>query len=191
VRRLALGLVVLAIAGCATVPPHEVEVLPEPTDASLPEAWHASGRVAFAAGDDGGSASLAWTQDAVDSRVSLRGPLGVGALEIVASGAALEVTDGSGLRLDADAARALLRERLGAELPLAELRYWMLGRPAPFAPAELRDSPTAPLRVIEQSGWNVSYASFTRRDAHVLPTRIDARSGELRLRFVIDDWQLD
>ena len=41
----------------------------------------------------------------------------------------------AGQPLDGEAARAELERRLGAQLPLAELRYWMLGVPAPGASA--------------------------------------------------------
>ena len=43
----------------------------------------------------------------------------------------IELSDGAGQPLNGEAARAELERRLGVKLPLAELRYWMLGVPAP------------------------------------------------------------
>lgn len=142
----------------------------------------------MAAGEAGGSGSFTWRQDGLATTVSIRGPLGAGAIEIITDGQSMSVTDGSGRSLDTAQAEAALRERLGADLPWTEMRYWMLGVPAPGETASVVDSVVAPVRVIEQAGWNVGYDSFRAVAGTALPARFAAASGAIRLRVIIDEW---
>ena len=176
------------LAGCASVPTTPESVPPPPSGAAPPTAWEASGRIGIVAGEQAGSAQLRWRQSGSASLVSLRGPLGVGALEIESDGTALVVTDAGGRRFDAEAAQALLEARLGVTLPIAELRWWMVGLAAPESPAVVEDAPQSPLRTIEQAGWRVGYDGFVRSAGHALPSRMEAERGPVRLKAVIDRW---
>lgn len=161
---------------------------PPPASAAPPAAWEASGRIGIVAGEQAGSAQLRWRQSGSASLVSLRGPLGVGALEIESDGTDLVVTDAGGRRVDAEAAQALLEARLGLALPIGELRWWMVGLAAPGSTAVVEDAAQAPLRTIEQSGWRIGYDGFVRSAGHALPARIEAQRGPVRLKAVIDRW---
>jgi len=189
VRRAALALAaVAALAGCATRP-----VAP-PTGATADpqrlEQWTAAGRLALATGDEGGSGAFTWQQQSATTRLDLRGPFGAGALQVVVTPDSLSVADGAGRALDAEAAKAELRARLGADLPWGSLRYWMLGVPAPDAPAEVTEASAVPLRLIEQSGWSIGYDAFTAVDGVTLPRRLTATSGAVRVRVLVDRWTL-
>lgn len=152
--------------------------------------WTASGRLAVAGAGEGGSGAFVWRQDGATSRLDVRGPLGVGALQIVATPESLSMTDGSGRAVPAAAARAELTRRLGADLPWPSLGYWMLGLPAPGAPATVSDAETVPWRVIEQEGWHVGYDAYTRASGYALPQRLTATRGDVRVKLVIDRWTL-
>ncbi len=93
--------------------------------------WMAKGRIALVAQGEGGSGSFVWQQRSERTELTVRGPLGAGGLALVTDGESIELADGAGQPLDGEAARAELERRLGVKLPLAELRYWMLGVPAP------------------------------------------------------------
>jgi len=188
VSRLAWASVVaLALAGCAA-PPRAPEGVTPPDPAVLTQ-WTASGRMAVAAGNDGGSGSFDWTQDGTTSRLDLRGPLGAGAVRLVVTPETLSMADGSGRVLDAEVARAHLQARLGADLPWDHLRYWLLGVPAPGVEATIQDQDSAPWRVIEQAGWRLAYDSFAVIGGVNLPTRLSAERGPVRVRVIVDDWR--
>ena len=177
-----------ALAGCATQPA-------APTSGAAPDPrslghWTAAGRLALAAGGEGGNGTFTWEQLSATSRLDLRGPFGAGALQVVVTPDSLSVADGAGQAVDAEAAREELRARLGADLPWVSLRYWMLGVPAPDAPAQVSEAPTAPLRLIEQSGWSIGYEAFTAVGGLLLPRRLTATSGGVRVRVLIDRWTL-
>jgi outer membrane lipoprotein LolB len=109
---------------------------------------------------------------------------------VTTDGQTLAVTDAEGRHLGNNEAQGLLRQRLGMDLPLAELRYWMLGVAAPGSPANVADAAQAPRRVIEQSGWRIDYDTFQSASGLSLPQRFSATQGDVRLKVVVDDWVL-
>lgn len=182
--RRALAVLVLALGGCANLPTTPTEAV----DPARLREWTATGRMALAVDGRGGSGSFTWTQRDVATTLSIRGPLGAGAVQIVAEGEAIAATDGEGHHLDTAPARALLRERLGADLPVAQLRYWMLGLPSPDIPAEVADHAGTPVRVIEQSGWRIGYDAFQPTAGLSLPARFSAVQGDVRIKVIVDRW---
>jgi outer membrane lipoprotein LolB len=187
-HRSAAVLLLAALGGCAVAPvappPHV------PADPSAYSAWTATGRLALAANGEGGSGSFTWEQQADATTISLRGPLGTGAMRVTVDGDHLSVTDDDGRSLDTAQTRALLRERLGADLPWGNLRFWMLGVPAPGGPARVADADEAPLRVIEQADWRIGYDDFQPMLDASLPTRFTATRAGVRLKVSVDRWQV-
>jgi outer membrane lipoprotein LolB len=175
-------------AGCVTAP------TAGPAGARAPDPeqftqWTARGRIALAAPGEGGSGSFVWQQRSERTELTLRGPLGAGGLQLTLDGTSLELADPAGRRLDGDAARAELERRLGVPLPLAELRYWLLGLPAPAGVAAGPVQPaTGSVPGFVQAGWVVSYDALGAQGDWTLPARLTAVSGGTRVRVVIDDW---
>src|ERR1700730_13516746 len=124
VRRLvALLACCAALAACVTTHP---ALAPAPWEQRLADLQHANtwqldGRAAVAVGTQGWQASLNWRQRGGATELHLAGPLGVGALVLK--------TTPEGLSLNgappSDTVLAQLQDRLGFELPLDELRYWL------------------------------------------------------------------
>jgi outer membrane lipoprotein LolB len=186
VTRTALVLLAGVLSGCAGLAHRPIAPAGTVGIAGL-TSWVAAGRLALAAGEDGGSGGFVWEQEGGETRLRLRGPLGAGAMEIASDGERFSVTDAGGKVLGPDAETAL-RARLGADLPLSSLRYWMLGLPDPGSEAQVTESDTVPLRVIDQRGWTIAYDAFTSTDGLSLPARLTATSGEVRLRLSVSDW---
>ena len=136
------------------------------------------GRVAVARGDDGFSGALRWVQAGAKARLELDGPLGVG-----------------GARYDLDPASvdgAALEQALGVPVPVASLRYWLLGVPDPaLAAEESLEVGAARLAALRQAGWSVVYARYapvpgTRLE---LPQRLEVTREGVRLRLLVEGWQ--
>jgi outer membrane lipoprotein LolB len=185
-----LACAVLA-AGCATTRVDTSATGERVADPDVLTQWTARGRIALDALGEGGSGSFVWQQRSERAELSFRGPLGAGALQIVTDGETLEVADGTGQRLDGDAARVELEQRLGVRLPLAELRYWMLGIPAPASegggPVQ---GATGATPGFVQGAWVVSYDAIGAQAGWRLPLRFSATTAGTRVRIVVDDWTL-
>jgi outer membrane lipoprotein LolB len=189
-RRAALLLAgTILLAGCAGVPRAPATAGAAVDPEHLTE-WIASGRIGIAIEGDGGSGTFAWQQRDVRTDLTVRGPLGAGGLRVQTDGVALTVTGADGVRLDAEAAREAIRSRLGVDLPVAQLRYWLLGLPAPGSEAQVAEQFKPPLRTIDQANWSVQYDEFVTAQGWRVPARLTANSGRVRFKAVIDRWEL-
>ena len=197
--RVALGAVVVALgllAGCRTAPP--AAIVGPGADAPWPqqraaleklERYSLNGRVAVAANGQGFSASLRYQQMPRSSNLALDGPLGIGGLRVVLEGEDLQIATSRGEKLDGDAARAELERRLGFALPLAELRWWLLGIPAPGETAVNQDAGTGEIHDFVQAGWRVSINSRAAGLGFSLPQRLTAEREGARLKLLVERWQ--
>jgi outer membrane lipoprotein LolB len=180
----------LLVTGCAATPVGGPSVS-RPADPGQLTQWIAKGRIALAAQGEGGSGSFVWQQRSERTELILRGPLGAGGLALVTDGTTIELTDGAGQPLNGEAARAELERRLGVKLPLAELRYWMLGGPAPEGPGSgPAQTSSGSVPGFVQGGWVVSYEELTSQAGWSLPARLTATTNGARVRIIVDDWIL-
>jgi outer membrane lipoprotein LolB len=188
-RSFVLLVLSAMLAACAAAP--RVATIPgTPVDPARVVDWSARGRMAIAFANEGGSGSFEWAQRAATTDLQVRGPLGAGALRIVTDGTTVAVTDADGQSLDSESARRQIRGRLGTDLPLVAMRYWMLGLAAPGSEARVRAEGSATPREIVQSGWTVSYEPFRPVQGWAVPTRLTAASGDARIKVIVDEWQL-
>jgi outer membrane lipoprotein LolB len=197
--RVALGAALVALgvlAGCRTAPP--AVVVGPGADAPWPEQRAAlekldryglNGRVAVAANGQGFSASLRYQQMPGSSNLALDGPLGIGGMRVVLEGQELEIATSRGEKLDGDRARAELELRLGFALPLAELRWWLLGIPAPGDVTLNQDTGTGEIHGFMQSGWRVSINARAPGLGFSLPQRLTAEREGARLKLLVERWQ--
>jgi outer membrane lipoprotein LolB len=182
------GALAVLIAGCATAPVSTPSA-GRAVDPHMLTQWTAKGRIALTAQGEGGSGSFVWQQRSERTELAVRGPLGAGGVSIVTDGDTLQLDDGSGQALDGEEARVAIERRLGARLPLSELRYWMLGVPAPETVAPSQPA-TGSVAGFTQAGWVITYEAFQPAGDWSLPARLTATTGDARVRIVVDDWQL-
>jgi|SRR5579863_2230408 len=190
-RRVLLTLAVTALASCRTVPVHEGTAASwELRRPQLQQRAHfeLKGRVAVAAGGEGFNARLRWTQDGARTNMSLDGPLGAGGVQVSSNGESVSIVTSNGQRLDADAARTELRNRLGFDPPLDALRYWILGVPEPGPPAQESIDSQQRLANLQQNGWQIVYTDYTSVAGEWLPARLTLERGGVRVRVVVDGW---
>ena len=115
----------------------------------------------------------------------LSGPFGVGALVLKMTPAGLSLNGAP----PSDAVVAQLQDRLGFELPLDNLRYWLLGIPDPNSAFELTRNEQDRARELTQAGWNIAYDRYVPSGGDVLPSRLVLSRGDVRVRIAVDHWQ--
>ncbi|MEI7036010.1 lipoprotein insertase outer membrane protein LolB [Fulvimonas yonginensis] len=187
----------LLLAGCAPAP-----VRRAPDQAALAaqaareerlagvDRWTLEGHLAVSDGRDGGSGSLTWTQDGERYDFELRAPITGKSFRLRGGpdGARLEGVEGGTLH-GADA-ETLMRKALGWEVPLADLRAWVLGLRAP-GPARLRFGEHDLPSLLEQDGWTVDYRAWDLARQPPLPQKVFASRPPYRVKLSIDSFRLD
>jgi outer membrane lipoprotein LolB len=180
------------IAGCAvfhpeTRPPTAAAVSWDERRMDLERAthWDLDGRAAVALGQQGWQASLNWRQIGADSELHLAGPLGVGALMIKVTPAGLSLNGAPPSAAVVDQ----LQDRLGFELPLDDLRYWLLGIPDPNTPFELTRNAQDRAAHLSQAGWSIDYSAYMAGNGDLLPKRLVLTRADARVRIAVDRWE--
>ncbi len=140
---------------------------------------------AAALGQQGWQASLDWRQSGRSSDVHLAGPLGVGATEVKVTPAGLSLNGAA----PSDAVVAQLQDRLGFDLPLDNLRFWLLGIPDPSAPFELTRNAQDRAQRLSQAGWTIDYDEYMPANGDLLPKRLVLTRADARVRIAVDRWR--
>lgn len=185
-RLFALGLFLAVISGCATHPP----ATNLPVSNAAIDAFALKGRVAVNVDGRGYSASVQWRHISDRDHMRLLVPaIGSVIAEIEADRAGATLTTGDKKVYKAGDVQSLTREVLGWDLPLAGLRYWVTGRADPASPvqAEARDAGNRYAR-FTQSEWQIEYLEYFGDSA--MPSRLSLVHDQLRLRLVVENWDL-
>lgn len=194
-RILAAALLALALAGCAAMPartPQEVADAWQRHAAWVrgQAAWRLEGRFALKVGRRGWTAELHWRERGGTYRVDIFDPLGRAVAQLDGGPQGVTLRTGGGAPRAAGSAAALMRSELGWSLPVAGLRYWVRGVPAPEGrPTRMRFDDSGRLLRLTQDGWDVSYLGYDAAPApRSLPTRLRLVNGDVRLTLLVDRW---
>lgn len=156
--------------------------------------WSFQGRAAISKGRNGGNGRVDWRQDGRDYRIQLSAPVTRQSWVLTGEGATgrarLEGVEG-GPR-GGDDAEELLFQATGWQIPVDGLPAWVRGLVDDGQAGVIRDGDGRPA-VLEQSGWRVEYQEwFPAQDGRpALPKRIEARSGDAKVRLLFDQWAMD
>lgn len=191
--RLSSGLLVFLVflSGCAAPP-----VLVRQTEplhiASIEQidAFQLSGRVGVKYDEQGFSGNLRWQHAVQRDEILILSPLGQGVAQIEQNAAGVVLTTSDQKRYQAQDAETLTETVLGWRLPLAGMRYWVLGRAAPGKAEMQFDELKRPVRLM-QDGWQIDYLAYREAGGLVLPQKMSMHRQDLEMKLIIDDWAIE
>jgi outer membrane lipoprotein LolB len=152
--------------------------------------WTLQGRLGVSDGKSGGSGSFSWSQDGDQYEFVLRGPAISGMnfrLTGGPDGALLEGLKGGPLH--GPDAQVLMRKAMGWEVPLRDLRAWVLGLRADSGPAELSFGADRLPSLLQQDGWAVDYREWDAGRQPPLPKKVFAEKSPYKVKLSIESWQ--
>ncbi|RJS94433.1 lipoprotein insertase outer membrane protein LolB [Salinisphaera sp. Q1T1-3] len=151
--------------------------------------WSLQGRVATGQ-LLGWTGNLSWRERGPRFDVRLAGPLGAGGMRAQGTLDQVTIDTDDGKHFVTRDPDALVERTLGWSFPLAPLRYWARGLPAPGAYDRISVGENGRLQSITQDGWTVSYLDYTRPAGAPaeLPRRVVLDNGDTRIRLVVDRW---
>lgn len=135
------------------------------------------------------SSALRWKQGAAQDEIWLNTPLGqtLAYLQDSRDGATLTTTEQK--QYHAQSIEALTQSAFGWRFPLAGLRYWVFGQPAPGAAHTglVRDSANR-VTAFTQADWQVAFEYPNPSEPR--PSRLDLTGSDAHIRLVIDNLDL-
>jgi outer membrane lipoprotein LolB len=196
-RALLTGAAAAIIASCATVSPpagelskKEKRALYEAHAAALEslDRWVLDGKLAVSDGEDGGTGRLEWRAQADINELDFRGALGRGSWQLDITPQRSVLSLGNGEVWEAPEVSSLVQRHVGWHVPVDALGWWVRGLAAPGKVDGQEIDNDGRLTRLSQHGWNVEYDRYREFSGMALPTRVDARSGARRVKFVMREW---
>ncbi|MEI6145465.1 MAG: lipoprotein insertase outer membrane protein LolB [Methylococcales bacterium] len=187
IKQFVVGLLVLLISGCSTVPTvpeGRYEIQARESLYKL-DRWSFDGRLAITGKNDAWSASINWLHVANDEKIKLAGPLGQGATIIQLSGNLVTIDRGDNKPLTSTQPELFINQQLGLFVPVQSLRYWVVGVPEPGSHYNV--TPTG----FTQAGWLIDYKQTLPVNSYIMPYKISVSNEQLKLKLIIDQWVLN
>ena len=153
--------------------------------------WQLRGRVNVRYDNESQTPRIQWQHKNRAYQVRLWGTFNAGNTFIRGEPGSVTLDQGDE-HLTASSPEELILQKLGYELPISFLEFWIKGLPAPDSPAKLVFNELNQLTEFKQAGWIVVLSDLRDYDGLVLPRRVDVRRSEdeTRLRFFGLSWTL-
>lgn len=190
-RLLFLVLVILLLSACATVPSNvdsQALVVRETLLRNL-TGWEIKGRVLVDDSVQAGSARIQWRQVNDQFRLLILPPIAQNTIVLQGNSKLVEARLANGQVLQAPTAEVLLQKYIGWDVPVSQLRYWILGL-VDHPKQIVQDSNTGLLTAFVADGWQVEYALYKEVDNIILPVRMNLQHQDVKIRLVVDSWEL-
>ena len=191
--RVLLATLVLLLAGCASVPPAP----PRPAQVQA-VSFALNGRIAVRYDGKHSSGGVHWQHDAKSDEILLLAPLGqtvarisrTTRFDVQQTPLQVYTLDTDDRHYAAPDAESLTEKVLGWRLPLEGLQYWVLGLPLPGEPFDGQRMQSGEWEVLHQDGWTIRYTRYAAQSADSLPLRMELQRANLKIRLLIDEWQI-
>ena len=196
-RLLFVALPVVFLAACASPPVRQqgnaaTLGMQEQRERHLANTdhWTLEGRLSVSDGKDSGSGGLVWHQEGDRYDFTVRAPVTGRSFRLSGGpdGAELEGLDG-GTRRGPDA-ESLMASTVGWQIPMTELKRWVLGLRADAGAADIAfGADRLPSRLV-QDGWTVDYKQWDASQTPAMPTRVFAEKPPFKVRLSVESWSL-
>lgn len=197
-RKILLPALLLSLAACTTVPP----VPPTPLDDSAAEVswqqhqqqlrgltqWQLHGRLAVLNDHEAWHMSLEWQQRQDSYSLNIIAPLGQGSLQLHGDAFQVMLITEEGETINASDPEQLLYQQFGWKVPVAALRYWVLGLPAPGEYQKTIDA-YGHLQTLQQAGWEIEFIDYQPQLGQQLPRKVFINNHQAQVKLVISRWK--
>ncbi|QKJ86955.1 lipoprotein localization protein LolB [Paramixta manurensis] len=134
-----------------------------------------------------------WQQSAPDRyRLLLTNPLGSTELQLDAQGSVVQLVDSKGHRYVSNDAEKMISQLTGMDIPLNSLRQWILGLPGDASDFQLDNVYRLQSLNYQRNGqtWAVTYQGYDNKVTPDLPSNLELREGDQRIKLRMDSWTL-
>lgn len=156
--------------------------------------WRMSGSFSVRQANHGAEiANFTWWQSDRTYRISILSALDLYRVDIYRMNNIVKLWKNGTLSLTAHSPEELLEEALGWSLPISNLRYWILGMPAPqkHGTFYVKYDGFGHLKDLKQDGWTLHFDSYKRQlNAPDFPKEIILTHENLTVKIVMKQWLL-
>ena len=154
------------------------------------EQWNLVGRISLDDGDRGGSGRLQWDVKTDISELDFHGAMGRGAWHLQIGPQVAILKEANGAEQTAPDVNGLVQDKLGWQVPMDALHWWVRGLAAPGAREELELDADGLLTSLYQFGWRVSFSRYDSATGIELPKKLNATRENYRVKLAVSRWQM-
>ncbi len=197
--KILFSLLLLTLTACSTTSPPLLPPVADrdatwqqrQTDLSAINHWLLNGRMAVLNDDEAWHLNMTWQRQSDNYLLDLSGPFGAGQARLSGSPAGVSLQDSDQNVFYADTPDQLLQQITGMRIPVQSLFYWIYGLPDKHSPVERVELDAyGRLAVLQQNGWQVTFKTYMQVRQHALPRKIVIQGFNLKVKIVIDNWDL-
>lgn len=189
----------LLLSGCAIFTPQKEE----PADHYLSKQarqkqlqniayWQINGVMSITYRGKNDIVNFAWEQDKDNYTVDFHGPLHIGGAKIAGNENTVTLWKSANEKITAKTPEELMLNQFGWELPLSEMKYWILALASPeFEINSENFDPYNHLVALAQEDWQINYTNFKAVNAIDLPTKVYLESPKIKTKIVVKSWRLN
>lgn len=155
--------------------------------------WNIDGALSITHNKKRDMARFKWEQKSHLYNIILSGPLNLNRIKIVGSSTQVKLCRSTNNCVRAKTPEQLTAKQLGWQLPISNIRYWILSLPAPKTKITSTSfDQHGHLTTLNQSGWQIRYSEFvTQRDNLELPKLIELANNNLIVKLKIKNCIID
>lgn len=195
---LSVFVLLLLLAGCTGLPPRPVPDSPERAWADRQQSlqqidgWQLKGRMAIINDVEAWHLNVDWLQQDGNYRIDMWGPFGAGRVQLRGNERGVKLIDSEQQVYYSSDPESLLYEHTGVHMPVAGLRYWILGL---ADPGKGQKQPVLDrygrLASVQQNDWKVELKRYIQIGRLELPDKLSVNKDHIQVKMVVDDWKLN
>ena len=152
--------------------------------------WRLLGRISLDDGDQGGSGKLQWEVAADRSTIDFHGAMGRGAWHLEISPESAVLREANGNEYSAPGVDNLIQQQMGWPVPVDALKWWVRGLAAPGSIEHRLLDDQGLLLGLGQFGWQIDFNRYKSDTGVAMPTRLDARRENYRVKLAVSRWHI-
>lgn len=122
--------------------------------------WDFSGAISVTYNKKRDIARFRWVQNGDDYDITVAGPLNLSKIRMIGNSDEVKLWDNKKKYTKSKTPEILLQEQFGWQLPVSNIRYWILALPAPGKIKVVSYDNYGHLVECEQNGWQIKYSEF-------------------------------
>lgn len=194
-KKLYALLMILILSSCAITPKppsgeHYLTWSARQQQLSSIQSWNLQGTASIKNTNQSVVTHVNWQQSNNDFILNVTSQLNIGGIKITGNNDQVTLWRSSTNKITAKTPEKLMYQELGWSLPISNLRYWVLGLPAPKSDYKTQFDTFNHLAYLQQQGWQITYANFVAINGIDLPSTILLKNTNLQIKIVIKEWQL-
>lgn len=133
-----------------------------------------------------------WQQQSADRyRLLLTSTIGSSELQLDQQRTLVTIVDSAGQRHVSDNAQQLLTQLTGMQIPLDNLRQWMLGLPGNAQHYQLNTQAQLTDAEYQENGqvWRLKILSYNNKLQPALPEAMEVSTNQQRIKLHLDNWK--